>query len=64
MASIRWMHPETARLGSDGLYHIFYVVVNVINNKLYFGKHTTNNLSDSYYGSGKYILRSISKNGR
>lgn len=64
MASIRWMRAETPKVGNDGRYHIFYVVTNKINNKIYFGKHSTERLFDGYQGSGKYIMRAISKYGR
>ena len=48
---------------SDGYYHLIYMIVNKINNKIYIGKHTTKNPYDDYMGSGKAINRSIKKYG-
>jgi hypothetical protein len=42
-------------------YHIVYVTVNKINGKCYVGSHTTNNLNDSYLGSGIIINEAIKK---
>ena len=48
---------------SDGYYHLIYMIVNKINNKIYIGKHSTKNPYDDYMGSGKAINRSIKKYG-
>ena len=45
-------------------YHYLYKTTNLINNKFYVGMHSTDNLNDSYLGSGKYITNSINKHGR
>ena len=49
---------------SDGYYHLIYMIVNKINNKIYIGKHTTKNPYDDYMGSGKLILTAIKKYGK
>ena len=46
---------------SNGYYHLIYMVVNKINNKIYIGKHTTKNPHDSYMGSGKTLKAAIKK---
>ena len=58
-------HPSSISLfhDSDGYYHLIYMIVNKINNKIYIGKHSTKNPHDSYMGSGKAINRSIKKYG-
>lgn len=48
---------------SDGYYHLIYMIVNKINNKIYIGKHTTKNPYDDYMGSGKSLKAAIKKYG-
>lgn len=46
-------------------YHYLYKTINKLNNKYYYGIHSTNNLEDGYLGSGKafkYALRKYGKN--
>jgi group I intron endonuclease len=45
------------------IYHIIYQITNNVNGKIYRGKHTTQNLDDEYFGSGKLINRAIQKYG-
>lgn len=44
-------------------HHYVYIVTNVINKKQYVGDHSTNDLNDTYLGSGLAILRAIRKYG-
>ena len=46
------------------MYYIIYKTTNILNNKFYIGKHQTNNLKDSYIGSGKALVQAIKKYGR
>jgi len=41
-----------------------YITTNLLNGKQYIGMHSTNNINDSYLGTGKLILRAIKKYGR
>lgn len=45
------------------MFHYFYKIVNLINNKFYYGIHSTKNLYDSYFGSGTNLKRAIEKYG-
>ena len=44
-------------------YHVIYKTTNNLNNKIYVGYHSTDNLSDDYLGSGKILNEAINKYG-
>jgi hypothetical protein len=45
-------------------YHFIYKTTNLLNGKYYYGMHSTDNLNDGYYGSGKRLKYSINKYGK
>lgn len=45
-------------------YHVVYKTTNTVNNKIYVGLHSTDDLNDSYLGSGHILKEAIKKYGR
>ena len=43
--------------------HYVYCIENLINHKIYVGKHSTEDVNDGYMGGGKHIKRAIAKYG-
>lgn len=45
-------------------HYIIYTITNIINGKIYIGKHKCRRLDDRYFGSGKILKEAIRKYGR
>jgi len=45
-------------------HHFLYKTTCLITNKFYYGMHSTSNLEDGYFGSGKRLWLSINKHSR
>ena len=45
-------------------YHYIYKTICLVNQKYYIGMHSTSNLEDEYFGSGKILKRSLNKYGK
>jgi hypothetical protein len=45
-------------------YHIIYQTICLVNGKIYYGAHSTDNIDDGYLGSGDLIVRAIKKHGK
>ena len=45
------------------MYYLIYKITNNVNNKIYIGKHQTEDKNDDYIGSGKILKRAIEKYG-
>lgn len=46
------------------IYHYVYKTTNLINQKIYIGKHSTQDIDDDYLGSGFHLKRAILKYGK
>jgi hypothetical protein len=45
-------------------YHYIYKTTNMLNGKYYYGMHSTDNLNNDYFGSGRRLKRSLNKYGK
>jgi molecular chaperone GrpE (heat shock protein) len=45
-------------------FNYFYKTTNIINEKFYYGVHSSDKDNDNYLGSGKLLLKAIKKYGR
>lgn len=45
------------------MFHYVYQITNLIDGKIYIGKHSTEDLEDGYMGSGSLLVRAIKKHG-
>lgn len=46
------------------MYYLIYKITNIINNKIYIGKHQTENKNDDYMGSGILLKRAMNLYGK
>jgi len=46
------------------LFYIVYRITNLLDGKVYVGKHQTEKVDDGYMGSGKYLRRALEKHGK
>ena len=44
-------------------HYLIYQITNLVNGKIYIGKHETHNIEDRYFGSGKYLNQAKEKYG-
>ncbi len=45
------------------MHHYIYCIENLVNGKVYVGKHSTDDMDDGYMGSGKLLNAAIKKHG-
>jgi hypothetical protein len=46
------------------MHYLIYKITNKLNNKIYVGKHKTENKDDEYFGSGVLLGRAVEKHGK
>lgn len=46
------------------IYYTIYKITNILNGKIYIGKHQTTKPNDGYFGSGRAIIDAIKKHGK
>lgn len=46
------------------MFHFLYKTTNLINNKIYYGAHSTENIDDGYLGSGSLLRKALRKYGK
>lgn len=46
------------------MYYTIYQITNLVNGKIYIGKHQTKNLDDYYFGSSRFLKDSVKKHGK
>jgi group I intron endonuclease len=54
---------STSSQNEEKIYYILYQTTNLVNQKIYVGKHVTKNLDDGYLGSGKLLMKAINRYG-
>ena len=45
-------------------FYTIYKITNLVNQKYYVGKHATDDIDDSYLGSGDLITKAVQKHGK
>ena len=60
---VEYNNLEDLKSDIDGRYHYFYKILNTINNKYYYGIHTTDDIYDGYTGSGTLLKNVYKKYG-
>lgn len=48
---------------NDKMHFLVYKITNLLDGKIYIGKHQTTNVNDTYFGSGTYLWKAIDKYG-
>lgn len=46
------------------MYYYLYKITNTVNDNIYIGVHSTDNLNDGYFGSGKILQHAVKKHGK
>ncbi len=47
-----------------GMHYLIYKITNKLDNKIYVGKHKTDDKNDDYFGSGLLLGRAVEKHGK